>query len=56
MRYDIKRWNENTETEHGVVEELKGCDRLEVVKQAIMAIDYAQNFEAVVSGPEKEED
>ena len=50
MRYDIKRWNENTE------EELKGCDRLEVVKQAIMAIDYAQNFEAVVSGPEKEED
>ncbi len=50
MKYDIKRWNENTE------EELKDCERLEVIKQAIMAIDYAQNFEATVSGPEKEGD
>ena len=52
MRYDIRRWRE--ESEGGQNTFLKDCERLEVIKQAIKAIDNAENFEAVVSGPEKE--
>jgi len=52
MRYNIKRWYEN-EAENERFR-LQDCERLEVIKQAIKAIDYAQNFEAIVSGPERE--
>ena len=52
MRYDIERWNQNEDEGELVV--LEDCERLEVIKQAIKAIDNAQNFKAMVSGPERE--
>jgi len=54
MRYNMKRWYAD-QLEGGISPTLlEDCERLEVIKQAIKAIDNAQNFEAVVSGPEKE--
>ncbi len=56
MRYNIKRWYEHeSEDEHNkkYMEELEDCDQLEVVKPVIKAIDYAQNFEAIVNDSEK---
>jgi len=50
MRYNIRRWREKLE--EGQNTYLEDCERLEVVKQVIKAIDYAENFEAIVSGPE----
>lgn len=50
MRYDTRRWRE--ESEGGQNIPLKDCGSLEVVKQVIKAIDNAENFEAIVSGPE----
>jgi len=48
IRYDIKRKNAVSQ------EELSNCDRLEVVRQVIKAIDSAQSFEAKVSETEEE--
>ena len=53
MRYKITRWREDSEGGQSIV--LVDCERLEVIKQAIKAIDNAENFKAVVSGPEKED-
>lgn len=55
MRYNIKRWYPDVADEGEDAElptRLDDCERLEVVKQVIKAIDCAQNFEAIVSGPE----
>ena len=49
MRYRIRRWHKG-EGNHIPATELEDCERLEVVKQVINAIDYGQNFEAVVVG------
>ena len=54
MRYNIKRWHENKD--NPISAEIGDCERLEVVKQVIKAIDNGQNFEAKVAGPEKEDD
>lgn len=51
MRYNIQRWYD----EKDIPDKLEDCERLEVIKQVIKAIDNGQNFEAVVSGrPERE--
>jgi len=52
MRYNIKRWHEDT----GKIAEIENCENLEVIKQAVKAIDYAQNFEAKVAGPEEDDE
>ena len=52
MRYNIKRWYDDKDIPR-VVED---CERLEVVKQVIKAIDNAENFEATVCGPEGKEE
>ena len=56
MRYNIHRWYENKDIEEKEVppDKLEDCERLEVVRQVIKAIDNGQNFEAIVSGPERE--
>lgn len=54
MRYNIRRWREGQEGDQDTV--LKDCEGLEVVKQAIKAIDYAENFDAKVSDLEEELD
>ncbi len=54
MRYDVKRWYADQPEEGTSPTLFEDCERFEVIKQAIKAIDNAQNFEAVVSGPEKE--
>ena len=51
MRYNIQRWYDDKD----IPEKVEDCESLEVIKQAIKAIDNAQNFEAIVSGPEREE-
>lgn len=54
MRYNVKRWqHQNEDKEKTMAVELEDCERLEVVKQVIKAIDYAQNFEAKVASPEE---
>ena len=50
MRYNIRRWREDSESGQNMV--LEDCERFEVVKQAIKAVDNAENFKAIVSGPE----
>ena len=52
MSYTIKRWPLACGGSEAIT--LTGCDRLEVVKQAISAIDFAQNFEATIEEPNKE--
>ena len=54
MRYNIKRWDADQPSDGVDPIELEDCERLEVVKQVIKAIDNAQNFKAMVSGPERE--
>ena len=54
MRYNIKRWYADQPEEGTSPTILEDCERLEVVKQVIKAIDNAENFEAIVSGLEKE--
>ncbi|MBA7559102.1 hypothetical protein ES708_00715 [subsurface metagenome] len=44
MRYNTERWFEDS----GTPEKIEDCERLEVIKQAIKAIDNAQNFKATV--------
>ena len=51
MRYNIQRWHD----EKDIPDKLNDCERLEVIKQVIKAIDNGQNFEAIISDPEKEE-
>lgn len=46
MRYNVQRWYDDKSKS----EKLEDCERLEVIKQAIKAIDYGQNFEATVIG------
>ena len=53
IRYNIERWHEGLNAPASTI--LKDCERLEVVKQVIKAIDNAQNFKAMVVGAEKEE-
>jgi len=52
MRYNIQRWYDDKD----IPEKLNDCERLEVVQQVIQAIENGQNFEAIMSGPEREEE
>ena len=55
MRYNIHRWYEKKDIEEkDIPDKLEDCERLEIVKQVIKAIDNGQNFEAIVSGPERD--